>query len=154
MLRQSTLTIACCCALSLLQPSLASAAEGDAADAPKPTLVINLTSGISQLHSVVMGLHFAEHGLADGREVVIFFNVKSPPLARANLAESVKFQQTPPVREMIQSLLKGGAKMVVCPMCAKITGVQADQLAAGIEIVEDRKQIFDFLHANSVVFTY
>ena len=26
-----------------------------------------------------MGLHFAEHGLADGREVVIFFNVKAPP---------------------------------------------------------------------------
>lgn len=47
----------------------------------KPTLVINLTSGESDLHAVVMGLHFAEHGLADNREVVIFFNVKSPPLA-------------------------------------------------------------------------
>ena len=83
-----------------------------------------------------------------------FSSMSKRPPWHANLAESVKFQQMPPVREMIQSLLKGGAKMVVCPMCAKITGVQASQLAKGIEMVEDRKQIFDHLHGNSVVFTY
>jgi len=120
----------------------------------KPTLVINLTSGENDLHAVVMGLHFAEHGLADNREVVIFFNVKSPPLAKKNLADSVRFKEMPPVKEMIAKLLQGGVKMVVCPMCAEIMGVQAEELAPGIQMVEDRKQIFDHLHVNSVVFTY
>jgi predicted peroxiredoxin len=59
-----------------------------------------------------------------------------------------------PVREMIADLLKQGAKMVVCPMCAGITGVETDELAPGIEMIEDRKQIFDHMHADSVVFTY
>jgi hypothetical protein len=44
--------------------------------------------------------------------------------------------------------------MVVCPMCAEITGVEADELASGIDMIEDRKQIFDHMHGNSVVFTY
>ena len=92
--------------------------------------------------------------LADGREVVIFFNVKAPPLARKELSDTVKFKEMPPVRAMIADLLKQGAKMVVCPMCAEITGVEADQLAPGIDMIEDRKQIFDHMHFNSVVFTY
>ena len=44
--------------------------------------------------------------------------------------------------------------MVVCPMCAEITGVEAEELVPGIQMIEDRKQIFDHLHVNSVVFTY
>jgi len=120
----------------------------------KPTLVINLTSGQGDLHAVTMGLHFAEHGLADNREVVVFFNVKSPPLARKDLADSARFKEMPPIREMIAKLLQGGAKMVVCPMCAEAMGVKADELAPGIEMVKNRKQIFDHLHVNSVVFTY
>jgi hypothetical protein len=44
--------------------------------------------------------------------------------------------------------------MVVCPMCAEIMGVKASELAPGIKMIEDRKQIFDHLHANTVVFTY
>ena len=123
-------------------------------DTQKPTLVINLTSGTEDLHAVAMALHFAEHGLADGREVVIFFNVKAPPLARQELDHAVRFKEMPPVREMVSGLLKQGAKMVVCPMCAGITGVEADELAPGIDMIEDRKQIFDHLHADSVVFTY
>lgn len=143
----------------LFSPCAATAEEG-AGKPPtpptpqKPTLVINLTSGETNLHAVAMGLHFAEHGLADGREVVVFFNVKSPPLARDNLADSVGVQGMPPVKEMIATLLKGGAKMVVCPMCAEIMGVKTNELAPGIKMIEDRKQIFDHLHANAVVFTY
>ena len=44
--------------------------------------------------------------------------------------------------------------MVVCPMCAEITGVEAEELAPGIQMIEDRKQIFDHLHVDSVVLTY
>jgi predicted peroxiredoxin len=138
----------------LLGAYITNAGDPAAPDTQKPTLVINLTSGTEDLHAVVMGLHFAEHGLADGREVVIFFNVKAPPLARKSLDDSVRFEEMSPVREMIADLLKQGAKMVVCPMCAGITGVEADELAPGIEMIQDRKQIFDHMHTNSVVFTY
>ena len=72
--------------LAALAAFSCSALAGGVEPAPdqptKPTLVINLTSGIDNLHAVVMAFHFAEHGLADGREVVVFLNVKAPPLAR------------------------------------------------------------------------
>jgi predicted peroxiredoxin len=113
-----------------------------------------LTSGRNDLHAVVMAFHFAEHGLDDGRDVVIFFNVASPPLASKNLDKSIKFQEMPPVRAMVDHLLDRGAKMVVCPLCARITGVTAKELAPGIEMIKDRQQIFDHLHGNAVVFSY
>jgi predicted peroxiredoxin len=130
--------------------------SGDAGTdrASPPTLVVNLTSGEQDLHAVAMGLHFAEHGLADGRRVVLFFNVKSPPFARRNLADSVRCGDQPPIKQMIGKLLSGGVRMVVCPMCAQMTGVKAEDLVPGIDMIQDRKQIFDELHANSVVFTY
>jgi len=129
-------------------------AEESPAGEAKPTLVINLTSGKEDLHAVVMGFHLAEHGLADRREVVLFFNVKAPPLARKTLDESVRFEDLPPVRVMINGLIEKGAKILVCPMCAEITGVSADELAPGVTMIEDRRQLFDHLHADAVVFTY
>lgn len=158
---KATMLKACFAVAALLAVLAGSAAaQEDSARRPgrpvlrKPTLVINLTSGENDLHAVAMGLHFAEHGLADNREVVIFFNVKSPPLARKDLADSVRFGEMPSIKAMIAKLRESGAKMVVCPMCAEITGVKAEELAPGIEMIEDRKQIFDHLHVNSVVFTY
>ena len=114
--------------LVLLGAYITNAGDPGAPDTQKPTLVINLTSGSEDLHALVMGLHFAEHGLADGREVVIFFNVKAPPLARKSLDDSVRFEGMPPVREMVADLLNQGAKMVVCPMCA---GIRYDRCRHG-----------------------
>ena len=86
--------------------------------------------------------------------MVVFFNVKSPPLARKDLPETVKFRDMEPIKQIVTKLLQAGTKMVVCPMCAEVMGVKAEELAAGIEMIQDRKQIFDHLHANTVVFTY
>jgi hypothetical protein len=93
-----TLWIVLAISVCLVGAYVTNAQDSDPFETQKPTLVINLTSGMEDLHAVVMGLHFAEHGLADGREVVIFFNVKAPPLARKELADTVKFKEMPPVR--------------------------------------------------------
>lgn len=37
---------------------------------------------------------------------------------------------------------------------SEVGSVEADELAPGIEMIQDRKQIFDHMHTNSVVFTY
>ncbi|MBN2476377.1 MAG: DsrE family protein [Pirellulales bacterium] len=141
--------------VALLLPNVARCAkDSPEGDSPKPTLVVNLTSGQDDLHAVVMAFHFAEHGLDDGREVVVFFNVASPPLACKNLDASVKFREMPPVRAMVAHLLNRGAKIVVCPLCAKITGVTAEELAPGIAMIKDRRQIFGHLHGEAVVFSY
>jgi hypothetical protein len=57
---------------------------------PAPALVINLTSGPENLHAARMGLRLAEHGLADGRRVVVFLNVSAPtaPPSRASARQS------------------------------------------------------------------
>jgi predicted peroxiredoxin len=120
----------------------------------KPTLVINLTAGTDDVHRAAMGLHLAEHGLAAEREVVVFFNVKAVELARGDLDESVALEGTGPVRALVAKLIAEGAQGLVCPMCAKEMGVTEADLAEGIQMISDRMQLLDHLHANSVVFTY
>jgi len=119
-----------------------------------PTLVINLTAGKDDVHRAAMGLHLAEHGVAAEREVVIFFNVKSPELAVKDLPDSVGLDGQASIREMVAKLVDDGATALVCPMCAEVMGVEAEQLAPGLSMVSDRMQLFDHLGPNSVVFTY
>jgi predicted peroxiredoxin len=119
-----------------------------------PTLVINLTAGKDDVHRAAMGLHLAEHGLAAERQVVVFFNVKSPELAVKDLPDSVGLEDKPSIAEMVAKLAEDGAVLLVCPMCADVMGVSADQLAPGVSMVADRMQLFDRLGANTVVFTY
>jgi hypothetical protein len=53
-----------------------------AQSATKPRFALNLTSGRSDLHRSTMALALANHAMDDGREVIIFLNVRAPELAR------------------------------------------------------------------------
>ena len=112
----------------------------------------NLTSGQSDLHSAWMGLRLAQHGLADGRTVVVFLNVSSPPLASKRLPASLMFQGHS-FREIFAALVEGGASVIVCPECAALSGVAETDLLPGVQWA-DREKLFGPLNANSVVFSY
>jgi predicted peroxiredoxin len=121
--------------------------------ADKPTIVLNVISGENDLHSVAMALHLAEHSLADGRTTVLFFNVHAPAIASKKLPKTVKFGEEPPIRQQLAELIRKGAKVYVCPFCAKAAGLREADLAEGVEMAT-REKLFVNLHANSVVFTY
>lgn len=130
-----------------LQPA-ATAAQS----AAKPRFVLNLTSGQSDLHRSTMALALANHALDDGREVIIFLNVRAPELARKD-APSQAFGENPAPSKMLASLIQRGAQVHVCPMCMKGVGVAADAMIPGC-IVTDREKLFGKLTADAVVFSY
>ncbi len=137
------------------------AANGDccgqcAATKPTPcsgrkTLIINLTEGKDDLHEVQMALNLAGHGLDDDRNVIIFLNVKGAALAAADLPKTVAFRDHPPISEQLKTLIGRGAKVLVCPYCAKVMGVDQDKLLPGIEPA-DREKLLGPL--GNAVFTY
>jgi len=73
MLKRRTL-VAGLVALSLWSIGCAGAQKTDVSTAP--TLVLNITSGQDNAHALTMALELANHALDQGRQVVLFLNVR------------------------------------------------------------------------------
>jgi predicted peroxiredoxin len=119
----------------------------------KSTIVLNVTSGREDVHAVTMALQLANHALDDGRAAVLFLNVRAPDLARRDLPDSLVLRGNPPIRRMVAELITRGAAVLVCPSCAKVMGVNRDNLIEGAAFAT-RESLFGALGPNAVVFTY
>ncbi len=121
--------------------------------ASKPCLVLNLTSGKEDLHSVTMALQLAHHALDDGRAAVLFLNVRGAELARKDLSPALKLGSNPPVGEMLAKLIERGGTVIACPACMEVMGVKSDDLATGVQMA-NRSLLFGRLGPDTAVFTY
>lgn len=119
----------------------------------KPDFVINLTSGTQDLHSVWMGLSLASMAIEEGRSVTIFCNVRAPILGSRKLNHNIAFKGNTPIRAQMESLIKAGATVMVCPLCAKELGIKETDLLPGVKMAT-KPSLFGRLGADSVVFSY
>lgn len=149
--RRSTVMVACLVCVVLLG-AYAIRADGHGPDA-KSIVVLNLTSGKEDLHAATMGLQLAGHALADGRRVVMFFNVRAPELVIKKSNEHLSFGGNPPIGKMVEDLLKSGAEAMVCPSCMKVMGVDEGELMPGVKVAT-RESLFASLGSSTVVFSY
>jgi len=124
-------------------------------ESKKPTVVFNITSGKEDLHAVTMALQLAGHAVDEGRNVVLFLNVRAPEFARKDLSDAFAFHGNPPLRKMIADLMARGPQVtvMVCPHCAEVMGLTEKDFAPGIGMAS-AESLFDKLGADSVVFTY
>jgi predicted peroxiredoxin len=120
--------------------------------APGPVVVMNIVSGIADPHPVTMALQLAGHALDDGREVVLFFNVKGAAVPTIDLPEDLAFHDRP-MKELIENLITRGASVLVCPHCMQALDIGEEDLLEGVEVAS-RETLFGSIHENSVVFSY
>lgn len=126
------------------------AAEGGASKRP---LLLNVTSGFEDPHSVTMALQLAGHGLESGRAVHLFFNVRGVQvLARERKSPSVIFSDKP-VAELLAKLVENGAKVWACPHCTRALGLGAEDLIEAAEFAT-AEGLFGIVDARAAVFTY
>ena len=124
-----------------------------AATAKPMTLVINLTSGLEDIHAVTMGLQLANHGLEDKAEVLVFLNVRAALLASDKWPAQLAMGKNPPAQQMLAKLIERGATVIVCPACMEVMGVQPADVIADVQLA-DREKLFGRLGPNAHVFTY
>ena len=134
----------------LVAPSPATSAEAPVQK--KPRFVLNLTSGSADVHRSTMALSLAKHAIDDGREVVIFLNVRGAELARKEGPKS-SFGDNPPPNKMLADLITSGAQVHVCPMCLEGLSMKKDDLISGCTIT-DRQKLFSKLTEDATVFSY
>lgn len=116
-------------------------------------IVFNITSGpMEDTHAVTMALQLAGHALTDGREVVLFFNVRGVRVPNTDLPSDLAFKAEP-ISSLLADVMKRGAEVHVCPHCMHALDVKPEELIPDV-IVTDREKLFSKIGNNTVVFTY
>jgi len=115
--------------IALLAAGLWVGAQVQAAEDKAMGLFLNLSS--FQTGPAGHALHFAGNQLDRGHPVTLFLNgpavmyaSKSAPQATFPMAEKT-------LQEMLQGLMKGGAKVIVCRVCTKMHGMNEADLIDG-----------------------
>ncbi len=121
--------------------------------ASHPLILFNIMSSATEdPHAVTMAVQLAGHALDDGRDVVLFFNVRGVDIPTAAFPGDIAFRDEP-IKHLLRSLSERGAEIHVCPHCMDAKGVDAEDLIPEA-LVTDREKLFSKITSNTVVFTY
>ena len=96
--------------------------------ADQDSLFLNLTS--NDPWRVKMALKFALVNIQAGHPVTVFLNVEGVRVAAGGMPETANKSGA----ERIADLLAAGGKVIVCPMCLKKAGIDADKLVKGVTL--------------------
>lgn len=114
------------CAIAFMlaiAPAINSSAIAGATD----PLFVNATTDDG--HRATMALTFSQHQLERKHPVTIFLNDRGVFIASKANAEKFKSQQA-----LLDSLMKAGASVIVCPMCMKHYDIKEADLLPGIKV--------------------
>lgn len=114
---------------------------------------VNVTRGKDDLHAASMGLALALSAAKAGRQTVVFLNVQAASFAAAALPAEVRFEDFPPIRQLVADLVASGAKVYVCEHCARVCKVETGKLAPGV-MMAGHREILEALPPNVVSFSY
>lgn len=97
----------------------------------KSKLMVHISSGVDEPHSVMMGLQKALKANEAGTDVFVFMDVKATDLALKTT--DIKFADFPPSQELIATLIDKGVEVYVCPHCLMVNGDKMTDVQQGIK---------------------
>lgn len=97
-------------------------------------LVVIISRGLDDERSSV-AFSIANGGIATDMEVTIFLVSAGVDWVRKGGAGVARLNPLdPPIGEMLGNLVENGARILVCPPCAKVRGYEVDDMLDGVEI--------------------
>jgi predicted peroxiredoxin len=97
-------------------------------------LVIVISRGLDDERSSV-AWSVANGGLASGFEVTVFLVSSGVDWVRKGAADAARLNPLdPPMKEMVQNLMKQGGSVLACPPCAKVRGYAQEDLLDGVTL--------------------
>lgn len=115
-------------------------------------MIINLTSNaFEDPHSTFMAISFANMGLTNDMDVIIFLNVHGVRLLETD-ATTLTFNGESLV-DKLNSFVEQGGKVIVCPMCMKAYGIGNSDLPASFQLGEATSMMIRIKN-KPAVFTY
>jgi len=100
--------------------------------AEKQKLVVIVTNGFNDERSSV-AWSVANGGVASGMEVTMFLVSSGVDWVRKGALEHARLNPLDPtIREMIDTVVESGGKILVCPPCAGVRGYAQEDLMDGV----------------------
>lgn len=112
---------------------------------------MKLDHGTDDLHAVLMALKISEGLVSKGAKVTLFLNLEAVRLADKRQPLDLKWgiEGGHSAQHLLESFIKNGGSILVCPMCAKNAGITAKELRAGAKIAASIDEINEaFLAAD------
>lgn len=102
--------------------------------AEKQKLVVIVTNGFNDERSSV-AWSVANGAIGSDMDVTMFLVSSGVDWVRKGAANQARLNPLdPPVRDMIQTVVDNGGKILVCPPCAGVRGYEADDLMDGVTL--------------------
>jgi predicted peroxiredoxin len=102
--------------------------------AEKDKLVVIVTNGFNDERSSV-AWSVANGGVASGMEVTMFLVSSGVDWVRKGATAHARLNPLdPPIRDMIQTVVESGGRILVCPPCAGVRGYDAEDLEDGVTL--------------------
>ena len=100
----------------------------------KQKLVVIVTNGFNDERSSV-AWSVANGGVASGMEVTMFLVSSGVDWVRKGAAEHARLNPLDPtIKDMIETVVESGGKILVCPPCAGVRGYAQDDLMDGVTL--------------------
>ena len=115
----------------------------------KEGFLIHLSS--NDAHRVGMALSFADK-MSDDYPVFIFADIDGISVMLKD-SENITYDSFKPSKELIDSLIKKGVKIAVCPMCLEASGHTKYDLSPNIDIVS-KEDFFKFNTGRIITLDY
>ena len=124
---------------------------------PDPThkqkVVVHLSHYPSDKHAVMMATHFAAGMQEQGAEVTMMLDVDGVRLADKRPAQKPDAMDEQ-ITKYYETFIKDGGKVMVCPHCAEVAGISAQNLRPGAKIAKDLGELASLVLAADKTLDY
>lgn len=94
-------------------------------------MIVHISSGIDEPHSIMMGLQKALKASEAGTKVFVFFDVEATDAALQTT--NIKFADFAPSQSIINDIVAKGSEVYVCPHCLMVNGNQMTEVQTNIK---------------------
>lgn len=129
-------------------PAFAQSSEGSVRDG----VLIHITHGREDAHRLLMGFKMALNMADAGKDVIIYCDIEAVKVLTEK-AKDVKHKDFPSLDEMITKLNAMGVKIMACPTCMKVAGINEKQLRKEV-LVANRDYFFNFTKGRILTLDY
>jgi sulfur relay (sulfurtransferase) complex TusBCD TusD component (DsrE family) len=119
------------------------------ATAQEKNVVVHIGQYSNDLHSMAMGLGLADNLQKQGATVTVFLDREAVRIA--DKGQPFLVYGDTDIEAVMKSFLEGGGKVVICPHCAMLGGVERSELREGMTMGTMESVAALFMAADLVI---
>jgi predicted peroxiredoxin len=139
---------------ALAQDKPGKASSASAAVEEPATVVLNITSGPSNLVAVVTAFRIAEEAIADHRRVVLLFSLEGVNVPLKRFPPELRVGRERPVWRMLDDLVNSGAEVIVGRASLETMGLYDADFIPAAKIEPYAGNVFSRMSRNTTVFSF